>query len=359
MLKERRSGNAKARQPGSDHRRCVRTRVSLFRCQPRSRVPSSCRPYTSVTMTDPMPVDHVQTKREIEQLLADRGLHPRKRFGQHFLIDGNLMRRLADCAELDADDTVLEVGAGTGGLTDLLAARAGKVICVEIDRDLLDILSERFAENERVVLIEGDILTGKHALHPDVTAQIGGTRPLAIAVKLVANLPYQVATPLIMNLIVDYPQVRRLCFTVQLEVGERITAAPGGKSFGPLAIISQAVCDIRTVARISPQSFWPRPAVDSVMLRLDVTREPFADRDELSSFAAFVRGVFEHRRKRLRAAAGYGLDRDLIERLGASFDLNRRPEQVPVSEWIQMFQTVGRSEPRPKGRGAEPVDAPR
>ena len=109
-------------------------------------------------------LDHVQTKREIEELLGRFGLRPRKRFGQHFLIDGNLMRRLVESAELRPQDVVLEVGAGTGGLTDLLANRAGRVICVEIDTDLFSILAERFGDCANVQLICGDVLEQKHRL---------------------------------------------------------------------------------------------------------------------------------------------------------------------------------------------------
>lgn len=295
-------------------------------------------------MTDssaPSAIEHVQTKREIEQILDERGLHPRKRFGQHFLIDGNLMRRLADAAVIESGDTVLEVGPGTGGLTDLLANRMagvdGRLVCVEIDRDLHAFLAERFRGNKRVELILGDVLAGKHELMPQVAELLASSQH---SVKLVANLPYQAATPLIMNLLVDYPAVAQLCFTVQAEVGERITATPGGKDYGPLAIISQSVCDAVTLARIGPQSFWPRPAVDSVMLRLDVVRRPFDGPDAMRRFSAFVRGVFEHRRKRIRAAAAYVVSPAQLDMLEAKFDLSRRPEQVAIEQWIDLFRCI-------------------
>lgn len=293
-------------------------------------------------MTDPAAVEHVQTKREIEQILAARGLHPRKRFGQHFLIDGNLMRRLAESAEIEPGDTILEVGPGTGGLTDLLANRVAaldaRLICVEIDRDLHAFLAERFHGNDRVALILGDVLAAKHELMPQVVGLINAATPGSV--KLVANLPYQAATPLIMNLLVDFPSVRRLCFTVQAEVGERIAAAPGGKDYGPLAIIAQAVCDMKNIARLGPQAFWPRPAVDSVMLRLDVVRRPFTSAAGMRGFSNFVRGVFEHRRKRLRAAAGYVLSEQQVAMLEAKFDMQRRPEQVPLEQWLAMHLDV-------------------
>lgn len=315
-------------------------------------------------------IEHVQTKKEIEAVLDDRGIRPRKRFGQHFLIDGNLMRRLVESAELSESDLVLEVGPGTGGLTDLLATRAGKVVCAEIDRDMCDILRGRFGWDERVTIIEGDVLRNKHHLSEALDEVLRGADE-SWSIKLVANLPYQIATPLVMNLLVDYPRVRRLCFTVQAEVGERIMARPRGREYGPLAIVSQSVCEIRQVARIGPQAFWPAPAVDSVMLRMDVVKNPFCrdqgtegsrDRagDEgtkgrrdketegrseqivssMPAFAAFVRGFFDHRRKQLRASAGYVLTREQIEKLAESHDMQRRPEDVPVEEWVAMYTAL-------------------
>lgn len=283
--------------------------------------------------------EHVQTKREIESALSAAGLRPRKRFGQHFLIDGNLMRRLVDSAELTPDDLVLEVGPGTGGLTDLLVERACRVVCVEIDRNLVFLLKERFRHAGNVSFIQGDILHSKHLIMPAVADVI---RKYSAGdegcVKLVANLPYQSATPLVMNLLVDFPQVRRLCFTVQAEVGERIRAEPNCKTYGPLSIIAQTFCTIETVARIGPQSFWPRPEVDSVMLRMDVGPPPFPNHTGPARFAAFVRGAFEHRRKTLRSALAYVLDEPALARVCKSCDATRRPEQLSIHEWVSLFR---------------------
>jgi len=285
------------------------------------------------------PLDHVQTKREIEELLARGGLRPRKRFGQHFLIDGNLMRRLAECAELEPGDVVLEVGGGTGGLTDLLVDRVGRVICVEIDTELFSILSERFGRLDNVELICGDVLERKHSLMPavaDALCRHGGRG----GVKLVANLPYDIATPLLMNLLVDYLGMSRFCFTVQAEVGDRIVAPPGTKTYGPLSILAQTICAARTIVRIGPQSFWPRPLVDSVMLRLDRRDPPVLDAEALAGFSSLVHGVFEHRRKTLRSALGYVVDDKTRERICAVVDGSTRPEQIAVEEWLRMFENV-------------------
>ena len=286
-------------------------------------------------------MEHVQTKREIEQTLAAAGLHPRKRFGQHFLIDGNLMRRLVESAEVTPDDLILEVGPGTGGLTDLLVRHAGHVLAVEIDRNLATLLEDRFRDAGNVTLLQGDILHTKHLIMPEVADEIRKfSAPREGCVKLVANLPYQSATPLVMNLLVDFPQVRRLCFTVQAEVGERIMAGPNCKAYGPLSIIAQTLSTIETVARIGPQAFWPRPQVDSVMLKMFVRHSPFAEIDEVARFAALVRGAFKHRRKTLRSALAYVLDESALDRICGACDATRRPEQVPVGEWLAIARVA-------------------
>lgn len=283
---------------------------------------------------------HVQTKKEIEAALASADVRPLKRFGQNFLIDGNLMRRLADCAEIQPADRVLEVGPGTGGLTDLLADRAAYVVCVEIDRTLAGIVRDRFADRPHVRIIEGDVLHGKHHLNPEVAAVLAENPSGGGAWKLVANLPYQAATPLVMNLLTDYPQVRRLCFTVQAEVADRITADPGGRDFGPLSIVVQMLSTVHVVARLGPHLFWPRPKVDSAMLRLDVHDPPPALAGCVRAFSEFVRAVFDHRRKTLRSALGFVIDDAARDRVCACVDASRRPETFGREEWLMMFETV-------------------
>lgn len=347
-----------------------------------------------------LPADPVQTQREIRALLDAGGLRPRKRFGQHFLIDGNLMRRLVRAAEPGLDDVVLEVGGGTGGLTDLLIGRVAHVVCVEVDTHLHALLADRFRDpirNHQLTLLHGDVLEGKHRISAEVLKAVKTSwdrRPSCKTsggqVKLVANLPYSVVTPLVMNLLVDEPMVRRLVFTVQAEVGERLTAQPGSKAYGPLSIMAQGLCRIRVVARVSARSFWPRPAIDSLMLRMDVlpggptsstvsleqreslpspsspplpspsspplpTRSSSAlpplslspllsglqsDREALRRFSAFVRATFDHRRKTLRVALGYVLDQRQRDRICQRIDGTRRPEVLNLQEWLAIFETL-------------------
>lgn len=282
-------------------------------------------------------VEHVQTKGEIADALAQLGIQPRRRYGQNFLIDGNLMRRLVESAELGRGDRVLEVGPGTGGLTDLLSRRVDRVLAVEIDRDLFALLSDRFGDDPGVALILGDALDGKHRVREEIAGFVDGEGG---ATKLVANLPYQAATPLVLNLLIDHPAVKRLCFTVQAEVGDRITSGPDRGSFGPLAVIAQTLGRVTTVARVPPEAFWPRPSVQSVMLRIDVTGHPFPDRAALHRFVAVVRGAFDHRRKTLRSALSYGLDAATVARACQACDATRRPESFTLAEWMDIHRAV-------------------
>ncbi len=300
----------------------------------------------------------VQTKKDIHDLMQSRGLRPRKRFGQNFLIDGNLMRRLAESSQAGPGDVVLEVGGGTGGLTELLLERGARVICVEIDRDLAELLRARFADQDRFELIEGDALESKNTLNPAMLAALtratsgaetisgeaaatDGTGAAAQAsarcAMLVANLPYQIATPLVTNLLLDAPDLRRMCFTVQAEVGDRILASPGTRDYGPVSVLMQRCCSMSVIARVPATAFWPAPQVESVMLRADVREPSLPDGTSLKEFSRFVRGAFEHRRKTLKSSLRYFVSAEEVARLAERFDLGRRAESLSLEEWVQLF----------------------
>jgi 16S rRNA (adenine1518-N6/adenine1519-N6)-dimethyltransferase len=284
-----------------------------------------------------MQVPRVQTKSEIEAALRSAGLRPKRRLGQHFLIDGNLMRRLADAAEIQRHDVVLEVGAGTGGLTDLLVARAGVVVAVEIDPDLYAVLAARLAGAVNLTLIRGDVLNRKHVVAPAVMGVLSASRLCAKGeLLLVANLPYDVATPLLANLLLEPLPFARFCFTVQREVGLRIEAAPGGKDYGPLAVLLQLTCRIERVARVPASAFWPRPAVESSMYRLDRVPGPLESADDRARFADLVRGAFRHRRKTLRYNLARCCGEDVADRVADVVDPSCRPEAVSPQEWVEL-----------------------
>lgn len=291
-----------------------------------------------------------QTKREIEAMLAAAGLRPDRRLGQHFLIDGNLMRKLVVAAELAPDDVVLEVGPGTGSLTEMLLDAAGHVVAVEVDRDLCALLQARLADRANLTLLGLDALASKHALAPELVEAVRAARQrVGGACRLVANLPYSIASPLIIDLLLSDLGVDRFCFTVQAEVADRLASPPGRKSYGPLSVAVQALCDVRAVADLPPSVFWPRPGVGSRMLRLDRVPAKAARIADLPHLVHVVRTCFLLRRKKLvhgLAPLRPGERIDAAEwgaRLGC--DLSRRPEELAVEEWIALADALRRAAP--------------
>ncbi|HEX8911037.1 MAG TPA: 16S rRNA (adenine(1518)-N(6)/adenine(1519)-N(6))-dimethyltransferase RsmA [Humisphaera sp.] len=277
-----------------------------------------------------------QTKSEIQSLLAGvNSTGPRHRFGQNFMIDGNLVRLVADAGELSAADWCLEVGPGTGTLTEELIARAGRVTAVEIDRDLARLLRERLADRATFQLVEGDALASKHELNPELAATIVQARAAGLVPKLVANLPYNIASPLVIELLIA--GVELLAFTVQKEVADRFKGAAGSDDYGPLTVMAQLLGKVEVMRTLPPQAFWPAPKIDSALVR--VRRD---DRlgDGVRSFEKFVHGVFSFRRKTLRKAidqAGYDAAR-VLEKSG--FDGTLRPEVFTPDQWRAMWETT-------------------
>jgi 16S rRNA (adenine1518-N6/adenine1519-N6)-dimethyltransferase len=245
---------------------------------------------------------HNQTLSFLMRRFAEAGIHPRTRLGQNFLIDLNLQRLLADAAEVGPEDVVLEVGTGTGGLTALLARRAAWVVTVEVDPDLARLAATQLAAFENVSMLQVDVLKNKNRLNPAVLEEID--RRLAAApgrrLKLAANLPYNVATPILTNLLAEHSP-HSMTVTIQKELGDRIVARPGQKDYGALSIWLQSQCRVRTVRVMPPTAFWPRPKVYSAIVQIELDEElrnRIADR---GFFHRFVRSMFFHRRKYLRS----------------------------------------------------------
>ena len=243
----------------------------------------------------------MQTKHEIQQLLTSAGLSPNKRLGQHFLIDLNLMRLLVDSAHIKNGDIVLEVGCGTGSLTQALADRAGKVIAVERDKALAKIAETQLAKANNVQIIYTDILETKHTISRTVTkaAQLCQRR-LRGHVLLVANLPYNIASPLILNLLLGPLVIDGMYITVQKEVAQRITAKPGQKHYGALSISLTATGDVKTIRTLKPAVFWPQPKVSSAMVSFIRRQKKAARIQSPEIFNKVVHLFLQHRRKMLK-----------------------------------------------------------
>ncbi len=257
-------------------------------------------------MTDPTEPASRQPARQTTAYLKDLfqqvGFTIDARRGQNFLVDLNLLDLVERTAGVTAADAVLEVGAGTGALTERLARGAGRVVTVEIDPRLAQLARERVIECDNVHLVEGDVLAGKHRLAPAVLAAIDEARAACPQGRLllVANLPYCVATPVISNLLALPRPFDAAIVTVQREMAERMTAAAGSHSYNALSVWIGSQCRSEIVRILPPSVFWPRPKVESAIVRLDLEPDRRARITDLERFHAFVRDVFCHRRKVLR-----------------------------------------------------------
>jgi 16S rRNA (adenine1518-N6/adenine1519-N6)-dimethyltransferase len=261
------------------------------------------------------PTQPRQTTAYLKQLFTDVGFTIDARRGQNFLVDLNLIDLLERSAGIGPQDVVLEVGTGTGVLTERLSSAASRVVTCEIDPRLAQLARDRLIDRQNVTLIEGDVLAGKHRFAPavlDAIKDAGAASPVG-RFLLVANLPYCVATPVISNLLALPCPFDAAVVTVQREMAERLIAPAGTSSYNALSVWVGAQCRGEIVRILPPTVFWPRPKVDSAILRLDVEPERRATIADLGRFHSFVRDVFCHRRKLLRGvmlrmAGGKGTD---------------------------------------------------
>lgn len=233
--------------------------------------------------------------RETRDLIGRHGVRPTKSLGQNFLVDDNVLAKIAAQGDLDASDLVIEVGPGLGALTRHLAAKAGRVVAVEIDRHLLPALDEALGGLPNVRIVHADILD----CDPASLAEGWTGR-----VKVVANLPYYVTTPIVMKFLEEFPACSRMVLLVQKEVADRMAARPGTKDYGSLSVAVQYFAAPRRAFSVPPSCFLPAPEVDSSVVVLDVRPEPPVALADRALFFAVVRAAFGQRRKTLHNALG-------------------------------------------------------
>lgn len=281
----------------------------------------------------------MQTLAYIRQLLESRGLSPRKNLGQNFLIDHNLIRRLVDDSGVRAGELVLEVGPGTGALTDELLSRGCRVVACELDRGLADLLRERLSDPRKTLdpvppaaasftLIEGDCLESKRELSREVASALRN-EPF----RLVANLPYGAATPLMLALMTRHPECHSMHVTIQREVADRLLAGPSTKEYGPISIVAQALGEPKRVATLPPECFWPRPDVTSAMLSWRRKQRPATN--DAAHLAEVCQRLFANRRKQLGSVLG----RDFAWPTGVKPE--NRIEELSVEQAVALADAVG------------------
>ncbi|TWU43727.1 Ribosomal RNA adenine dimethylase [Novipirellula aureliae] len=294
-----------------------------------------------------------QTASYLSRRLAAAGLRPVTRFGQNFLIDLNLVDLIARTAEMTKDDVVLEIGTGAGSLTSRLADAAGAVLTVEIDKNLHQLASEELAYRSNVLLLQGDALRNKNSLRADIMDHIRDARSRLgdnARFGLVANLPYNVATPIISNLLHESPSPDFIVVTIQKELADRMVASPGTKDYGALSVWVQSVCRANIVRILSPKVFWPRPKVDSAIIRLDAEPKRRAEIPDLVYFHQTVRALFFHRRKFLRSvvisAMKGRLEKVQVDEILASLGHGEksRTEELSVSQIQALVEALRQAE---------------
>lgn len=262
---------------------------------------------------------------------ADRLPGPRKRFGQHFLSDTRVLDSIADALGDLSERTVIEIGPGRGALTDRLAARARRLVAIEVDRDLVQHLRARYADRPHVEIVEGDVLQS------NLAELAGGPYVLA------GNVPYYITTPIIFHAL-ELPRPDIAVYLVQKEVADRMAAPPGDKTYGALSVNLQAVVNVEFIRKVLPGAFNPPPAVDSAVVRVTPKPASVIERALEAKFRSFVLAAFGLRRKQLvrvvRTIAS--LDAERAQAVVAACGLNpeARPETLTPAEFATLVRAL-------------------
>jgi 16S rRNA (adenine1518-N6/adenine1519-N6)-dimethyltransferase len=276
----------------------------------------------------------------IRALLARHGLRPKRSFSQNFLVDLRVLDRIAEAAGLDAQTPVVELGAGLGALTAMLARRALRVVAVERDRDMAKVLRSEFAGDPQVEILEANAAT----LRWEDLLQRLGVRPV-----VVANLPYHMASPILFSLLrAGSALLSRWILMFQREMAQRLIAGPGSRRYGVLSVLVQARAMVEHVLDVPPTAFYPAPKVHSQVLRFIPLPSPRVEIGDGRAFETVVRAAFGQRRKMLRngllSVLGPSLGKDGVERLlaEAGIEGNRRAEELSLQEFARLGNLLGR-----------------
>lgn len=278
----------------------------------------------------------------ISALLKKYNLRPRKGLGQNFLVDPSHLAKIVEAADLTPADTVLEIGPGPGALTRLLAAAAGRVIAVELDPNMVNLLNQEFGHLSNLTIIEADIL------QTDLRALLSTSHPQPPSsdtqspFKVVANLPYYITSAVMRHLLEATPRPERIVVTVQKEVAQRMVAGPGQMSL--LAVSVQFYGQPKIVQRIPAGAFYPPPQVDSAVVRIDTFTQPALAVSDVGHFFKVVKAGFGQKRKQLKNSLTAGLSRSMAEIVAAmqqvQIDPTRRAETLSLAEWARLVEVL-------------------
>lgn len=285
----------------------------------------------------------MQTKQDIERLLAGVGAAPNRRLGQNFLIDLNLLQLLINEAHIRHQDVVFEVGAGTGSMTEELAQRAGRVITVEYDRALAKAAGMQLKKFSNVTLFHMDVLENKNAIHAEILDAVQKAREeFSGRLLLVANLPYNVGSSVMANLITGPVVADAMCVTVQKEVALRMAAVPNSDDYGTLSILMAATGAAHIFRKLPPSVFWPRPQVDSAMVNFTRDPQKVSQIHDMEIFREVITLFMCHRRKMLKACVKFAVG-ELAKVHGwaeifteAFVEPHHRPEELSAADYINI-----------------------
>jgi 16S rRNA (adenine1518-N6/adenine1519-N6)-dimethyltransferase len=271
------------------------------------------------------------------QELRSRGVSPKRALGQHFLIDQGIAQKIVRLADLKPEDCVVEIGPGMGVLTFLMLPLVKKVIAVELDQGMADWLKEKAEGIPSLTIIRQDALGFDFAK---------ASRDVGIKIKVVANLPYNISTPVIFRLLESRVFFSYLTLMLQREVAGRIIAVPGGKDYGPLAIFTQLYTSPKVMMRVPAEAFYPRPKVESALVRFEILEHPRIEIDDDGFFQQVVRASFAQRRKTLlNALTGSSLSLGPKDKVAAALesigiDPRRRAETLDIVEFQRLVEAL-------------------
>lgn len=273
---------------------------------------------------------YLATPTATTKVIKKYGFNFQKKFGQNFLIDANILEKIVDSAEVTKNDCVIEIGPGIGTMTQYLAEHAREVVAVEIDKNLIPILKETLSEYDNVTIINEDIL--KVDINKLAEEKNGG-RPI----KVVANLPYYITTPIIMGLFESHVPLSSITIMVQKEVADRMQVGPGTKDYGALSLAVQYYAKPEIVVNVPPACFMPRPNVGSAVIRLTRFEEPPVKAQDEKKLFAIIRAAFNQRRKTLANALTNGLS--YVDKEGKSIHVSRQ-EVCDVLDQMGLSATI-------------------
>ncbi len=285
-------------------------------------------------------MNKISSPKKIKEIMSRHGFKISKSLGQNFLIDKNILERIIKIAEITKEDCVIEVGPGIGSLTQYIAEAAKFVVVVEIDKGLIPILKDTLKDYSNIEIINEDIL--KIDLH-----KLIGERFQNQKIKVVANLPYYVTTPIIMKFLEEKVPIESLTVMVQKEVALRMQAGPGTKDYGSLSIAVQYYSEPNILLNVSPSVFIPQPNVESAIIKLELLKEPRFYVQEEGLFFALIKDAFGKRRKTILNALNTGdlkLDKNLLKEIlyESNIDENRRGETLTIEEYALLSNNLAK-----------------